>query len=530
MKFFIESMLDEILQIKNLAGLSNTDAFDLIGRMIDLSDIYNRDEGINRALKLCNELAARSLEDKETSLIHYFFGNIWSILRRQILSKQPKLVWSWEQTEIVKALFHLRTAIRHKGFEQLDKFRRCQILTNTANVFNTLGRSTEAIEYWNRALEIIPNFGMALGNRGSGLMHYAPTLYDKGHIAIILKHAHADLRHATSSHAFFECPDYDDIKEGMAREADKIAAYFDLEKLTAVVDLEHHSLGRSKKEKNYRRWCLHHRLFLSPLNDLGPYPIAAHDVMTLPDIVLGAKEPPSLIGFYNQLKQEYIAARYLYYEGKENSKRHYADNGVLLYNTLDYPEYSVSVEQIKAAFRMAYSLFDKIAYFTNTYWRLGIPEKLINFRSVWYEKKGKAVVIRHCFKDYENWPLRGLFWLSKDLFEKNTELAETMEPDAEALNSIRNHLEHKYLKVHSLLFSIQRQAGPISDMFCDTLAYSIIREELEAKALRLLKLARAALIYLSLGVHQEEKHRLQQRGDKMVMPMMLSAWKDDWKR
>jgi LA2681-like HEPN len=38
-----------------------------------------------------------------------------------------------------------------------------------------------------------------------------------------------------------------------------------------------------------------------------------------------------------------------------------------LYNTLDYPTYSVAIEKVKAAYRLAYSLFDKIAFFLNAY-------------------------------------------------------------------------------------------------------------------------------------------------------------------
>ena len=60
-----------------------------------------------------------------------------------------------------------------------------------------------------------------------------------------------------------------------------------------------------------------------------------------------------------------------------------------MFNTLDYPSYSLAVERMKAAFRMAYSLFDKIAYFLNEYLRLGIPERNVSFRTLWYEDQQK---------------------------------------------------------------------------------------------------------------------------------------------
>ena len=39
------------------------------------------------------------------------------------------------------------------------------------------------------------------------------------------------------------------------------------------------------------------------------------------------------------------------------------------------------------AFRMAYSLLDKVAYFLNNYLALGIPERMVNFHTFWYIKQ-----------------------------------------------------------------------------------------------------------------------------------------------
>lgn len=530
-QFYSESMIDSILKIEKLENLKNVDALNLIGQLIDLSDIFDRVDCLDKAFKFCDEFGERTLSDEDSALFHYFRSNAWSVLRKHKFTN-PKHAWSWEQPEIVKELYHLRSAIRHTGFIQLDVVRRCQIFTNTANLLNTLGRCTEAVECWNRALEIIPCFAMALGNRGYGLMSYARTLYDEGHAVMMMKFAYDDLRNATADNAFFDFPDYADVKEAMAREANSISDYIDIGKVAESVDLEGHSLGKSKKEREYRRWCLQQRLFLTPLNDLGPYPIASRDIFTLPSLVLGVKEPPTLLGFYNQLKQEYIAARFLYYDGKERSGHHFADRDVLLYNTLDYPAYSMSVEKVKASFRISYSLFDKMAYFINAYWILGIPERSTNFRTIWYaeSKKGQQRSLRDSFCGYENLPLRGLYWVSKDLLGTDSDLADTMEPDAEALSAIRNHLEHKYLKVHDPPWTLKSFSAPIHDPFRDSMAYSVSRDELETKSLRLLKLARAGLIYLSLAVFQEEILRAKCRDNSLVMPMALSTWPDHWKR
>jgi hypothetical protein len=86
---------------------------------------------------------------------------------------------------------------------------------------------------------------------------------------------------------------------------------------------------------------------------------------------------------------------------------HFSDHRVALYNTFDYPSYALAVEKLKAAFGIAYSLFDKTAVFLNAYMKLGIDEQKIYFRSIWYKNQDARQRILHPeFEAYENWPLR----------------------------------------------------------------------------------------------------------------------------
>ena len=50
------------------------------------------------------------------------------------------------------------------------------------------------------------------------------------------------------------------------------------------------------------------------------------------------------------------------------------------------------------------------------------------------------------FEELDNLPLRGLFWLSKEFFDK--ELKQTTSADARELHAIGNALEHTYLRVN----------------------------------------------------------------------------------
>jgi hypothetical protein len=89
-----------------------------------------------------------------------------------------------------------------------------------------------------------------------------------------------------------------------------------------------------------------------------------------------------------------------------------------------------------------------------------------------------------------------LYWLAKDFYEDAND--QVVEPQALDLGLIRNHLEHKYLRITVA----ETPAGLPTD-----LAFSVSREQFAKKALHLLRLARSALIYLSLGVGFEEQRR-----------------------
>lgn len=505
-----------------------------VGKLVDASLDEQSPELAMQALKLCDELKGLQLSDAEQAELFYFRANAWSSIRDAKHSSSGD-VWAWDQPELLHEAYCLRTAIRHDGFRGLGRFRQCQILTNAGNLFSHIGRPIEAIEYWRRALLIMPNFAMALGNLGFGLKAYARYLYDNGHAVVLMKVAYDFLMSVSKHGVVWDGLGYEGIRESMLGEAKDIADHVNLDAARSI-ELNGHSLGRSKTERNYRVWALDNTLFLSPLNELGDYSIAAHDILSLPDMVAPVNKPPSLIGFYNQLKQEYTSARFLLWEGVADNKAHFSDRDVQLLDTLDYPLYSLQIEKMKMAYRMAYSIFDKIAFFINEYWALGMKERAINFQSIWYsrnDKKSKSKKIRTNFSSYQNLSLRGLFWLSKDLLEDSVEqspsdselpnLAETMEPDAYALRTIRNHLEHKYLKVHDELWNISNKYSHSS--FKDDMAYSLTRDSLEAKTLRLIKMARAGLIYLSLAVHREEAIRAEKRQDEFVMPMRLPEWR-----
>ena len=518
----VEQIYCELTGINDYVELGIDKAIQALGILIDISCDLLRSEGFNHALKQSERLLSQDLSETQRSTIHYFVGNAWSGLRALKHSGQEK-IWDWEQIEIENEILNFRLCNQCSIRSEQDSVRFCQTNTNLGNTLSHVGRFVDAILYWDMALRQNPTFGMALANKGFGLVSYARSLYDNGHVGVFLKFAYSLLKRGLQT---------DDIHTGgrttFEQTAKDVEARVGKEFLNEPLDMTNYSLGDSEAEQRYRRWCMDNHLFLNPLNDLSSCNIAARDILSCPSLYTSIDEssasPPAYFGFYNQIKQEYVSARYLFYDSAESSEPHYSDRDVLLYNTLDYPCYGLNSEKVKIAFRMVYSLFDKIAYFINEYLRLKIPDKKTSFKTLWYNKQQKSKGLRDEFADLKNWPFRGLFWLAKDLSENRREYRESMEPDARSLVDIRNYLEHKYLTI------TEYDMSGIGDKVDKTRSkvYSISRDDFALKTLRLMKLARAALIYLSLGVHIEERKRLSEV-DEIIAPMPLDVWDDEWK-
>jgi hypothetical protein len=530
-----QKYFDSLLATQSLDSYSDDEALKIIGHLIDLSLDLRKNEGIDVALSLADEFFQRDLTEEKKALLHYYLANAWS--NRQRLQRTTYTEgWAWEQEEIEKEIVHLRLATMygtpHKfgGSAALPPQRQCEIWTNYGNLMGQVGRVAEGIEYRDKALAIDPSFAMALGTKGQGLLFYSKDLYDDGHRGVFIKQAYQLLKRALEGdpHTF--------ARQSFKKDVERIEKAFSHEFLSSAIDLNSFSLGDSKQEIKYRQWCLNNRLFLNPLNDLGPYPIGSRDILSVPSIYVDIGEGPYYHGFFNQMKQEFVSARYLYYEAINDREPHFSDKDVLLYDTLDYPSYCLAVEKVKMVYRTVYSLFDKIAFFLNKYLDLRISEKGVYFRTLWYVEKKRKQVLRENFHHMANPSLWGLFWLSKDFYEQRDEFRNSIEPDARDLYETRNHLEHKYLKLHLGYWSEPDDNDPVLKGLTDTLAYSLCRSEFEEKTLKLLKLARSALIYLTLAIQCEEQkrreewERCKEEGPyKYTLEMELDTIYDSWK-
>jgi hypothetical protein len=483
----LKNALCDLLMKEGIDGRQDEDAVTRTCSLTDLAVELGRKDSLACALAWHEALEKKGICGARAIVLDFSRANA-------IAGERYGTAWRWEQPTLSREIFYLRRAVSHQKFTQIPDTIRCMCLNNLGNRLRVAGRVIEALDCWRRALEVRPNFGMALCSRARSLAAYAEAIEDTGDQALFFWVAHSEASAALAPTAI-----YTDVRDGLTREnakmlKERIESVVDVKEIAALDPLTWQDISATAEERGYRWWCLVNCLYLNPCNDLGRYTVATTDSMGLAAHVVRVDAPHRFESFFDQMKQEYVSARWLLYEGLTVKMPHFSDRDVLLQATDPRPSLSLAVEKVKAAYRISYSLFDKVGFFMNAYMELGIPEKQISFRSLW--RTGDKGPIRREFDSTGNWGFCALYWLAKDFFEKAND--EVAEPQARGLREIRNQIEHKYLRV---------TVAESPTVPPDDLALMVSREQFEGKAMHLLKLARSALVYLAIGVGLEERRR-----------------------
>ncbi len=473
----------------SFGGLGGEQALRKLGEFIDAAYHAGNREALQHALARVGSLRGAA-SPACVELCDFFEANAWRGLR--LLNYQAgQDSWTWNQAPLEHEVVCLRRALTGQRYGELPLHRRLQILTNLGNLMSQLGRTVEALEYFDKAIDDDAQFGMSVGNRGMCFLYYSNLHYDVSQQAILRGAARNDLARALTLP--LEAP-AQKVFSSALEQLDSHGAGRGL----AAFALDEADLGTSE-ESIYRHWSLEQRLFLNPLNDLGLRMIAAKDVLQLPELVVDTAIGTTLHGFFNQLKQEFVAARWLAFEAVCPSPASLAAeriaNGDLgLVDARDGARFGLRLEKMKLAFRAAYSIVDKTAVFVNAFFGLGAPAHRVTLRSVWYEDTDPKTGRIHSKLEQSNLPLRGLYWLSKDFVETSVTYVSAMEPEAQDVAIIRNRLEHQYLRITEQPRTYERDVG-----------FSVSTELMTKRTMRLLRSARAALIYLVFAVHAQQR-------------------------
>ena len=489
------------------------------------------DATLNNDIEKLSELITTVEKDLESENIFFQAHMYYSLATAtDTLSQISNEASNDRKLSIKKQLFYYRKALKIINLPEFNDPKVMQytrplqacILTNYGNTLIECGRRISAIDQYMSAQGYYPFFAMSMGNLGLCYMEYAALLNDEqGYIRDCLNHYAyvllSDAIESTDPNIHDEAKVY--FVSALSRFHVDYREY--LSKFSHITTTP----KMSKKEEEYRRWCIDNHLFLSPLNDLHIDDLAfAEDDIYISGILTSLEEKmPIVFGMFNQLKQEYISARLFYFESqKQTVKPHFSDKRTHLTETLDYAQFSLRVEKLKTSFKNVYGILDKIAYFLNSYFDLGIKETDITFSSVWKsEKSGRnGYTYKNVLNTENNFPLASLYWIAQDFDEK---FGEDSNPELKRLRKIRNFLEHKY--------TIIAWNYNINDPFQSHPAALYLDEcELNERTLELFKIVREAIICLSLCVNTEERRKREELSDNtIVAKMQIGLHEDRWK-
>jgi hypothetical protein len=272
--------------------------------------------------------------------------------------------------------------------------------------------------------------------------------------------------------------------------------------------------ARSPFQSFLQDFCAKHHLFLTPVTLLGR---AAQYVYGDPMFISRMTAPledtnkfPRNVTFLNQIKQDYVLARYFLVQSQyRSSVIDGVDDGVTLYYPLDYSLDGAYVQLLKTSLRLALDLLDKIGYFIRDYCAIrSLSPDHVTFRNV-FSASSDCNVLRPELQRVRNNPyIYALFDLAHDL-RRDGYYSPIYEK--------RNALTHRFLVVHDMIVSDENPDIPRVHL-------NDFREE----CILAMQIARTAVMSLILFVDSAESGQSSDRA--LPLPPALpvdgiSLWK-----
>lgn len=437
-------------------------------------------------------------------LTYYVLGLAYCFLKQSKLS--PSL--SYYSNEIVdKEIFYYRKSLQAIDIVRQEKIvalypvsqqTEYKVLKLLGNAYDLSGCFCESAVCYKKALCISPNSPEIIGDIG---YTYSQThaYYPKEQEPFVVSWAKTALKEA------MKVPPFD---AGLRQIYDTIKDWKSPD-LTLDIQVE----WDDSSEGRYASWVNTNCLRLNRYNDISPKSkLSQEDSLYFGGLLLKKEEmgkEKELTAIFNQLKQEYVSARYMLYQYfVESGNTHFFDKNVWLMESNAYAAYSYNIEIAKAAFRALYSAFDKIALFLNSFlnlkWEDEKDYRNLTFSKVWFTQ-GKNPHLRDVIKNKNNASLHALYLIRNDIYNsKNPNFVQDSE--TRPLEIIRNYIEHRSI--------ILNDDGGIKET--DYVLY-ISRADFEICAMALIRRVRSAIIYLCNMVANESYDREQEIKSKGMM-------------
>ncbi len=522
-------------------------SFCVSGLLIDIGSAMLNEKIVKEGVNLLKKnFKAIIRKKKYAQRAYYNLANGLSELYK-FKKRKNRFAACFNKTELNEAKRFFRKSIDY-GFQ--EKSLLSKIYVNFGNCFNNLGRIIDALDCYDKALMYESNHGMVLGNKGVALFHFAWFIGE--HESTYLIDSYNLITKA--------------IKVGVHPESEEYFKWY-LNKIREIfpdkkkLDNPPKYLAckiktKNKFEKFLIKFCLDNKLYLNPCNYCKKCNEAIGDPIVINRMIIdrkenkGLKSPTkdpflSLSSFLNQIKQDYVSARFLMVLSQyRNLNLNFVDKKVRLIDTLDYSLHNIRIQLLKMSFKNLYNILDKIAFFIKDYLRLNIKDKRkIKFHTIWYSDiqkrkiyellyklkffaknylklfftaKKKAIFHKHGKPRYrkriireeiqllQNYSLNALFDIHKDF----------MYGPYKDLITIRNAMTHRFVNIKMYL----GKENP------ENISYDILLKQ----TLRLARIIRNCIIYLAFFVSNEERKKERKlRG--FSMPLFAREIPDDLK-
>ena len=400
-----------------------------------------------------------------------------------------------------KELYNLRCALdlyESKYYEadsnsaevKVARYIAMRSYTNLGNAYQALGRYIVAIDCFQDALLISNDFAMASLNLSLLLFRHAPLQikrYEQNY------YHHACYYYYKQTERCKMNLENQAYLEGLKYNISLFDSTYVENYLNKPLELPLFKVD-IQDEADYRNHLLLFRLFLDPCLEILSDPCFAVDSINLPFEAPYSDREKEFIGLFNQIKQEYNWARLLWYKTSiEETYEHYSDRELDLVDTGDSSDHSLRESMLRTAFKAAYSLFDRIGFFINQYFEVGLTDTKVSFKNIWKEQlidgNGQVyfTIPRPIMSTHSDNPLvNAMYWLQKDFYERKEINVTT--PHAERIFQMRNDIEHNCLRTGTQSYKT-------------SFTKYTTEGKIENNTFRLLKLARELIIYLCLAVN-----------------------------
>jgi tetratricopeptide (TPR) repeat protein len=406
--------------------------------------------------------------------------------------------YAYESLQCAKQ--HYRHAL---ASDSLSEHVEKQARVNLANVYDSIGRSVEAIHLYEEVLCHDGSFAMAKANLGYALYCFSgicgeyrgATLVQAYHLIADALKDQEQIRQIGGTGAISYFQGQLEMISGLFPDRSVLSQHFE----HPVMDV--HRLTRF--EQAYYRFCFENKLFLN-------FHVHTSDVLcraaVLDNIMISLVERPraqsrffGLCKYVNQMKEDYAAARYLLFQSMQ--RRPYMDRISRLttyVDTLDCVNNNLYVGLQKAAFDRAYSVLDKIGMFLDAYLELKTKGR-IYFTTIWAQKRDGKWVVNEQIKEQKHLALLGLFDVNRDF--RSGEYADIV--------NMRNALMHDHLCI------VEPPCPDVRTGEAGELRISV--EDFTKRTVGLMRIVKSCVSNLINFVNSEEQKKVAKSG--VVLPM-----------